>query len=285
MPRRTIVALIVIVLVGSGAAAAYLTRDEGGPEEAIPTLQSGNRWSVPVNVTEYKFDTGALNALPPGQAAFQVSVTGKEPHEFQIFRLADGVSYTEFQGVALEKGRVPKLFSLADPVGGVGAGGGISPGGSGRVVLDLELGRYVFASFVGGDNAQGMIRPFDVLKGDEAPAGDPVTVGAMTIADGAFELPADELSAGMYSVINQGGAAHEAAVFEVSDGVDELIEDLQKNDEAGGVAGLSAIGAGLSSYSELALEPGSYAFVCRLTDPGTGEPYYSQGMVREFEVR
>ena len=272
------------MLVGGGAAATYLSQNDGAEERVIPAQQTGNRWSVLVNATEYEFDTGALNALPPGQAAFQVSVTGKEPHEFQIFRLVDGADYLRVQGVAVEQGLVPQLLQLAEPVAGVGAGGGIPPGGSGRVVVDLELGRYVFASFVNGDNEQRMIRPFDVLKGESAPAGDPVTVGTMTMEDGAFELPSDQLAAGIYLVSNQGDAVHEGAVYEVSEGTDELIADLE-NDEAAGAAGLTALGPGLSSYSELALEPGRYAFVCRLSDPETGDPYYQQGMVREFEVR
>lgn len=270
------------VLAVAILSAFLLLREE--PDADVAAEQEGNRWSVPVNVTEYKFDTGSLNALPPGRAAFQVSVTGKEPHEFQIFRLADGVDLIRFQEVALRVGRDPKLFRLGTPVGGVGAGGGIPPGGSGRVVLDLELGRYVFISFVNDDHKQGMIRPFDVLQAESVPVGEPVTEGSITMTDGQFELPDSELAAGMYSVANEGTTVHEAAVFEVETTLEDLVQRLTDDDEAAGAAGFSLLDSGWAAYSELNLPAGRYAFVCRVTDPETGEPYFKQGMVQEFEI-
>lgn len=271
--------LAVVTVVGT----LIVLRDESD-EPALPTQQTGNRWSVPVTVTEYKFDTGILSALPPGQAAFQVSVTGKAPHEFQVFRLADGVDLIRFQQAAMRLGRDSKLFELGIPVGGVGAGGGIQPGSSGRVVLDLELGRYAFVSFINGDHRQGMISPFDVLEGEEAPAGDPVIEGSIAMTDDGFELPASELAPGMYGVSNRGEAVHEGAIFELEGSVDELLDQLDEGRLAAGAAGFSLLGAGRSAYSELNLPAGRYAFVCRATDPETDRPFFTQGMVQEFEI-
>ena len=271
--------LAVVIIVGT---ILVLSDDESASPE--PTQQTGNRWSALVSVSEYEFDTGPLSALPPGEAAFEVSVVGDQPHEFQIFKLLKGVDFLRFQDAVRKIGPEPRLFEYGLPVGGVGAGGGIAPGSSARVVLDLELGSYAFVSFVNNDHRKGMIKKFDVLKGEPAPAGLPPTEGTIELSDDGFHLPDDQLSAGMYSLVNKGSTVHEAAVFEVTETIDDLSRDLAAGDETQGSAGLSRLAPGLLAFGQLNLPAGTYAFVCRATNPSTGEPFYRQGMLQEFEI-
>lgn len=284
MSRSSIAAVVVLVLVGL-FAAGYNLIDRSGPSGGLPSSQdTGNRWSVPVTLGEYGFETGVLTALPPGLAAFEVVNDGRRPHELQMFKLNESVDFTDFVEVASAGGLTPELLELASPVGGVGAGGGLSPGESQRFTVELDLGIYAFVSFVNNDHRKGMIEKFDILEGTSVPVAQPTTAGTITMEEMDFQLPSDQLSPGTYSLVNEGEQVHEAAIFELDGQMDGLLKALAKGDDAAGVAGFSLLAPGRSSFAQLNLPAGSYAFVCRVRDEDTKRFHFEQGMVRAFEV-
>ena len=285
MSRSAVVAVVILLLAGVFAAGYNLvdrSAPSGGP--APFPEDTGNRWSAPVTMGEYGFDTGALSALPPGLTPFEVVNGGRRPHELQMFKMEEGADYTEFVEIATSRGLTPELLELASPVGGVGAGGGLAPGESQRFTVNLDLGVYAFASFVNNDHRKGMLKKFDILKGEAVPAALPTTAGTITMVEMDFQLPSEQLSPGTYDLVNEGEDVHEAAIFELDGEIGELREELKKGDDSSGAGGFSLLAPGRSSFAQLNLPAGNYAFVCRMRDEETKEFHFEQGMVRPFEV-
>lgn len=284
MPKTALVLAALFLGLGVISAFSALNRQANEPSASgTPTpQQTGNRWSVTVTATDAGFDT-ALDALPPGAAALELVVDAASPQELQVFRVEEGVRYQTFAKATRRLGRDPRLFRLASPVGGVGAGGGIPPGGSARLVLDLPVGVYAFVSFVGDAHENGMIRRFDVRAGEVAPAGIPSTVGEIVMNDDTFALPSQTLPPGVYRISNAGAKAHEAAIFALEGSLDSLIAQLDSGG-AEGAGGFGLLGPSLETYSQIALEPGSYVFVCRVADRPAGRPHYESGMISEFRI-
>ena len=264
-------------LMGSGASTPSDTPTPA-PE------QSGNRWSLAVTATDTGFEF-PIDALPPGRAALDLLVTGSAPQELQIFQLAPDTSFAGFEKVARRWGPTDRLFQVATPVGGIGSGGGVVPGESQRVVLDLDLGVYGFVSFVNDNYTKALVSRFDVSEGVVTPAGEPPTLGDVTMSDAGFGLGAKELAPGVWKVVNEGDQIHETAAFRLDAPVEELLDELDRDqDPPGGVAGFGIMAPGRFTYSESKLPPGQYAFVCRLLDPDTQRPFYQSGMLAEFRV-
>lgn len=285
---RTAVILTAVFVIAAGISLAGSLMDARPPEPSpsfTPFVQqTGNRWSIAVTATDSAFEF-AIATLPPGAAAFDVLAQGASPHELQIFKLQEGTTFETFAESASRLGRNPRLFRLGTPVGGTGAGGGIQPGESRRIVLDLELGVYAFVSFINDDSESGLIQRFDVVAGEETPAGIPPAIGDIALTDDAFKLPSEPLGSGVFRVKNEGKAIHEAALFSVEGSLDELVADLSEEEAVTGEAGLGILAPERVTYSGLDLEAGrSYAFVCRLINPDTGRPYFEEGMVAEFQA-
>ena len=286
---RTAVIVTAVFVIAAGVSLAGSLMDARPPEPSpsfTPFVQqTGNRWSIAVTATDSAFEF-AIAALPPGAAAFDVLAQGSSPHELQIFKLQEGTTFETFAESASRLGRDPRLFRLGTPVGGAGAGGGIQPGESRRIVLDLELGVYAFVSFINDDSESGLVRRFDVLEGEETPAGIPPAIGDIALTDDVFELPSETLGSGVFRVENEGNDIHEAALFSVDGSLEELVADLSEEGGSTGEAGLGILAPDRVTYSRLDLEAGrSYAFVCRLINPDTARPYFEEGMVAEFQAQ
>jgi hypothetical protein len=95
-----------------------------------------------VDLVEYDFRWSA----PPTPGAHRVRVTnaGVEPHEIQVFRLADGKTMDDF--MAYLKGMMGGGVA-EEPGHWAGGLSTIHPGGEGIVDLPLEAGRYVLVCF------------------------------------------------------------------------------------------------------------------------------------------
>ena len=274
-------ALFVAIGVYSALDAFQVEDDLQGPPPPPHAVLSGNRWSISVTADAERFEP-SISALPPGGTAIDLIVTGESPHELQIFQLSPGVSFDAFRRTVSRVGYASKLLSMAVPVGGVGAGGGVAPGTTQRVVLDMAIGTYGFVSFVNNDHQRGFIERFEVNEGVPTPVGTPPIAADLVMQDEAFQLSAPVPASGVLRVVNQGADVHEAAVFQLDGSVEELIEELRDGTSTGG-PGFGSLAPGKSMFAQTGLEPGSYAFVCRVRDGG--KAHYQQGMITEFEVR
>lgn len=284
---RTALLVTTLLLAATGVMVMNVLTDKSSPgaEETSVIPESGNRWSVAVTATDKSFDI-LLDALPSGMAAIDLVGGGSSPHELQIFRLSEGVAFKRFAALARRLGRDPELFELATPVGGAGAGGGVAPGSSQRIVVDLDLGTYAFVSFFNDDHENGFIRRFAIVEGEEVPAGIPSTTGNVTMEDRSFVVDPQTLTTGAVKVENVDDEVHEAAIFSLEDSsLEELVEGLESDTDASGATGFGILAPDRLTYSQLDLPPGDYAFICRLTDTATGRPHYQDGMAAEFEVQ
>lgn len=96
-----------------------------------------------------------------GKGRYEISNSGKEPHELTIVRLADGKTMNDVMA-AFQPG-----FQGAPPFTSAGGVNAVSPGGTAYGDFDLAPGNYIALCFVPGPSgvphaAMGMMQPFTV---------------------------------------------------------------------------------------------------------------------------
>jgi uncharacterized cupredoxin-like copper-binding protein len=133
-------------------ASAEVVAGAGAPEVAAPDLT--------LTLTDYAF--ALSHPLRSGTHRVRVTTTGRQPHEFVLFRLGEGKTSGDilawFEGG--QEGPPPAM-----PVGGVV---GLAPGEENEITLTLEPGRYSFLCFLpdatdGAPHfAHGMIQDYEV---------------------------------------------------------------------------------------------------------------------------
>ncbi len=187
----------------------------------------------------------------------------------------------------------PWLFEAFYP----GFPGETLPGQTSLALVDLSPGRYI----VLGDTVQ----PFKVV-GDAATPGAtpeasvPVIDGTVRLFDFNFEFP-DTVDAGpqLWEVTNTGEQPHELLLARspepvTAEQVMELMagESEEATPTGGGpsfgdfepVGGVGWLSPGVTAWTEVDLEPGTYVALCFVFDPETGLPHVAMGMVAVFTV-
>lgn len=104
--------------------------------------------SADVTAKDYSF-AGVPESVEAGPLSIQLANKGKEPHEFQLFRINDGVTDSVKDIVNLPEEEGMKKVTL---MGATFA----EPGGHDYKVFELDAGRYGVACFIGlGENHDG----------------------------------------------------------------------------------------------------------------------------------
>jgi uncharacterized cupredoxin-like copper-binding protein len=233
--------------------------------------------------------------VPAGAVTFTVNNTGKEEHQAQIAKLADGKTIQDVVG-ALSQNDLQTAMSMLTFAGGPTA---IAPGRSGTVGAVLEPGEYIMLCFVSAPDglphfAKGMVAGFTVsgtAGGNSLPAGD----AQLTLADFSF-TGLDSLAAGQHvvHVTNNGPKPHEATVLKLKPGItlDKLraavtspspVPDDQLFE--GPAGGIAAIKPGSEATFDLDLQAGDYAFICFVPDPATQKSHAELGMIAPLSVK
>lgn len=222
--------------------------------------------------------------------------TGKEPHQINIGRLNDGVTFDQFKTVLDDKNKGPgAALGLATLYGGANT---IPPGQSQEVILNFPAGQYVSICFVAGaDNVphymKGMLTQFTVT-GSPGKQDEPKANGDIMLKDFSFTLPSS-IQAGPLTlkVTNNGPQPHEIAVIKLAQGVtmQKLLQLMsQPNPPAGpppftDAGGLGALKPNSSAWLKLNLQPGNYGTLCFVPDQKTGKPHFMLGMYASFTVK
>ncbi len=303
-------ASILAACGGTGTAtgtpkSAAPTTVAAAPTSAIagsvnPTAASGSAaprtGGLPTLMIE-AFDYGyrTLGTIPAGPTRVQLMNGGKEDHHAQFLLVNAGVSPEQLDA-AFQKGSdgADALVTYA------GGPGGVSPGGSAEVILDLKEGRYLLACFLRGADhlphfAKGMRMPLTVTAPTAAAPPMPAVNGAITMFDFNFTMP-DIVPAGrsMYTVTNTGAQYHEFGVGRLLPG--KTAEDFKaffdpaaRGGPPPGVptGGMQALTRGNTGVVVLDLTPGEYVALCSVPDQSKpqGEPHAHLGMVKAFTVR
>ena len=289
--RRTLVLLVAVTAVvfvgcGGGSDSGNANEGGGGSDEAasapIPTLT--------ITTEDFKFSTDQPS-VPAGWVQVDQVNKGKEPHEVQIFKLNEGVTFDQF---AKDQGG-PGIAKLAVPAGGTSGSAGINPGETESVTLNLEEGHYALICFVHGHNQKGMYAPFEVTAAEGGEQQVPDTVGEIKTADFEIFLPDGFDGQGTYAVTNEGPSDHEVTFFKVDATLDELDKYLASDKAFHGPppggnqgitnsGGVAALHPGGTQYVTLDLDPGVYVAACFV--PGKdGQPHAYMGMFKSFEVK
>jgi plastocyanin len=318
-PSSTIVGIVVIAVVviialflilpRSGQPGATSRPSETASESAKPSASATESASaspgaggspsastgakeLKIEASEYKFSAPA--ETPAGVTRIVVDNVGKEDHQAQVAKIADGKSFADL--IAALKGPDPTAaLSMLSLNGGPT---GVAPGASGATTANLAPGHYAFLCFLPAPDgvphvAKGMVAPLEVT-GSAVEAPLPSGDAELALQDFAF-VGASSLAAGQHSVTvtNKGPQAHEATLVKLNAGT--TAEDVVKYftateppsgpppwTSAGGIAGIAPE---TTAVVELDVEAGDYAFICLIPDPGSGKPHAALGMVGALTVK
>ncbi len=171
------------------------------------------------------------------------------------------------------------------------------PGQTNLALVDLSPGRYLVLS--------DTIQQFEVIGDAATPmatpeAEVPIVDGTVRLFDFNFEFP-DTIAAGrqIWAVTNTGEQPHELLLARspqpvTTEQVMELMagESEEATPTGGGssfadfepAGGMGWLSPGLTAWTEVDLEPGTYVALCFVFDPETGLPHVAHGMVAVFTV-
>ncbi len=202
-------------------------------------------------ITGKDFAYEAPASIPAGVTTVTLTNAGKEEHQAQIAKLADGKTIQDLTTtLATNEGAALAMVTLS------GGPNGVQPGATGSTTSNLTPGNYVFLCFVSGADgvphfAKGMIAPLTVTEPAvtaDVPAGD----ASVQLQDFSF-VGLDTLSPGKHTVTvtNNGPQPHEATIVKLADGVkaSDLFAMFQSTaapsgpppfTTAGGVTGVAA---------------------------------------------
>lgn len=175
-----------------------------------------------------------------------------------------------------------------------GAVGGVTPGQTGRVAVDLQPGNYVYFCPIEGHMFQGMMGILSVTQAQNESA-PPLAQATVALTDYNFTLPEIHEDMTVIKVVNNGTEDHEMPLVKLDPGANMTIflaavESPTPTGPPPGalVGGVNAIAPGHTVYLLLELAADTtYGSVCFVPSPAhDGMPHIAIGpMVTEFEVK
>ena len=304
------IALIVIfLLLPRGGGEPGATSTPGASESAEPSPSASESASPPpseeaspsaapssselkIEASDFAFKAPAQ--APAGVTRIVVNNVGKEDHQAQVARIAEGKTFADLTA-ALQQPDPTAALSLLTLDGGPT---GVAPGATVATTSNLAPGQYAFLCFIESPDgvphiAKGMIAPLEVTGtavDTELPAGD----AELALQDFAF-VGVTDLAAGQHTVtvMNKGPQPHEATLVKLNEGttVEDVVQFFTATEppsgpppwtSAGGIAGIAPEGR---AAMELDVEAGDYAFICFIPDAGSGKPHAALGMVGGVKVQ
>ena len=308
LPALLVVASGLLIVACSGASSSGAPASSGAPSAPPSTApsasaeasastapsaapSSGAAAALAVTGKEYAFDLPA--SVPAGVTAITLTNAGKEEHQAQLVKIADGKSMTDLLA-ALQSPDPSAALKLITLSGGPNA---VAPGATGTSTVDLKPGAYAFLCFISGPDGaphitKGMVAPLEVTgtaTTTPLPAGD----ASLTLKDFSFSL--DALTAGKHTVTvkNDGPQPHEATIVKLNDGVtvDTIRSMVTASPAPSGpppwtdVGGVTGVAPGTTVNMDVDLPAGNYAFICFVPDPATGKPHFELGMIGALTVQ
>ena len=273
-------------------AACNATSSSSAPAAGSSATAAPGGQNVAVTAKDFAFD------LPPSIPAGVVNITltnsGKEEHQAQLAKIADGKTMQEVVA-ALAKQDSATALSIITFVGGPT---GVAPGGTQTISANLAPGNYMAICFVTSDDgvphfAKGMVAAFTVT-GAASGAQLPPASASLTLQDFSF-VGVDTLPTGpqVVAVTNKGPQPHEATIVKLDAGVTADQARSQMAAVTGpattvpsrDIGGSAAIAANSTANVTINLPPGNYAFVCYVPDPASGKGHFQLGMIGALTVK
>jgi uncharacterized cupredoxin-like copper-binding protein len=214
---------------------------------------------------------------------------GHEPHQMQVVRLKDGVSYDQVQQALKQSPEA--IFPLVEFVGGAGVA---DPGGTSAAILNLQPGQYLLICFIPSPDgvphlAKGMIAQLQVTTPKTA-SSEPKASAQITMSDFTYQLPSTLTPGELVKVVNAGSEPHELAIMKLAPGktIDDLLQwehSHQGPPPATDVGGMQALDPGKAGWLQLPTDKGTYAFICNVPDPKSGKAHYDLGMITQVTLQ
>lgn len=229
-------------------------------------------------------------SIPGGWVRLVLSNQGSEYYHLQLVQLEDGKGVEDL-AAALGESLVPPEWAIMR--GGPNA---VDPGASTSAVVYLEPGDYAIIDTV--PDRQGvphvvndMIRGLSVTEPTQQ-AAEPEADMTIDLVDFSFVIESPwRAGEQIFRIDNKGKQVHEIWLARLGEGkhVNDLLMALAPGAPAedwvyNGLGGLTWIDPGEHGYFTADLTPGSYALICFVPDPETGEMHFMRGMVHEFAI-
>jgi hypothetical protein len=285
MYRRMLPALLLTASVLAGCKPERTAAQPGSSARA--DAASAAPAVVTVTATDYKLAVPA--SIPAGVVTLRLVNHGKELHQAQLVRLADGKTMADLEAALKQAGPPP---SWATFVGGPNA---VVPGQESASTSELTPGSYVALCLIPGPDGvphvmKGMAQPFQVT-GSSAQAALPAAQDTIRLVDYAFEL-SRPLTAGHHTilVVNGGPQTHELVLLRMTPG--KTVKDFGGWVDAGmkgpppamPMGGVAALENGDQSVLSVDLPSGEYGLVCFVPDARDGKYHLLHGMGETFQV-
>ena len=285
MNRRTLLKI-------SAASMAALTLPTAGRTLAQASAEANELPTLTITVRDDGYDIP--EGLAAGRYAVSVVNSGTGQSHSSLGRLPDGV--TEDQVIADMSSETEELPDWFLNAGYVGLPDWPAPGETRSGVVDLPAGNYFMFDPFSDRNA------FVTVEEGGGMGSEPDADAQIELTEMSFILPEAGLPTGAVrlKVSNIGAIAHEFQVLAVPEGttpdqivalfalpfdatpipgdpVSEMLANYQP------VAATSILGAGLTSWIDVDIAPGTYAVICALPFPGD-VPHAMEGMLEIVTV-
>ena len=276
----------IVAILAAGLLLGACGGDGTEEEEAAPAAAEPAQLNF--TARDFKFDTGGTTSVPAGLVEITLTNAGKEPHQVQLFKLKPGADFKTFSKTLIQDRTGIAYLQSASSVGGLG---GLQPGESQSVTNRLEPGDYALVCFVEGHHARGMMSPFQVTEATGTEAQEPAAAAKISGSDFKYIVPEGFSGRGTVEFVNNGPSEHEAQIFKLNATLEQIEKFFARpqGPPPGGepqvVGGSGAIQPGTSAFVDLDLEPGTYAFVCFVTDAKQKKSHFDLGMVEAFAVK
>jgi hypothetical protein len=289
--HRLLLYVVILALVLSGPAG--IVAQEATPETSGSALAALGYPELLVRVNGDVIDVP--ETIAAGRTLVRLENAGEESWHGFMLQVPEEV--TDEQVVAdlgpEAEAPPPWMFGAIYP----GFPGETLPGQTSLALVDLRPGRYI----VLGDTVQ----PFEVVGDEATPAATPeaegpIVEGTVRLFDFNFEFPGTvEAGRQVWAVTNSGEQPHELLLARSPQPVtaEQVIELMAGESEeatptGGGpsfgdfepVGGIGWLSPGVTAWTEVDLEPGTYVALCFVFDPETGMTHAAMGMVAVFTV-
>ena len=242
--------------------------------------------------TARDFNFAGPQTLRAGVARFVLVNAGTRAHMLGIVSLGDGKTVDDLLADVKSHPDEP-LPRYAIQLGGPDA---VDPGAVSIGYADLKPGRYaVYCQMPDGNTGRshldlGMAAGFTVTADQSLPlSAAPSASNRLEATEFSYQLE-KPVAAGSQTlrVHNGGNQIHEAQLARLPAGVtvDQYmaLNDATSITAGASYGGLAAIEPGADGYFNAYFTPGSYAFICFVTDPQTGKPHFLLGQILQFNV-
>jgi hypothetical protein len=292
LPRSTVAPCVVVLamVACSPKPPDKASSDAGAKPDSITAVSADNH-VVTVTAKDFSFDAPAQ--ISAGPTTFRLVNAGSEMHHLTLIRLGEGKTVADLGAALKQDGPPPAWMTF------VGGPNPALPGaGAAEATVILEPGNYVMICLIpSADNvphvAKGMIRPFTVVangSGASAAASEPKSDLALALSDYTFTVsPAITPGQHMFRVTNSATQPHEAVLVKLAPGktgADMLTWASKMSGPPPGqfLSALSPMSPGGYAYFPVNLEPGSYSWMCFVSDAKDGKAHVVHGMVKDFKV-